>query len=54
MQRAAQEAREGNLQYIQDLPAEDLERLIKQTDEDGRQVSVPCAHGCCNSEGSSS
>lgn len=45
MERAAEEARAGNLAYISSLPAEDLSRLLQRVDEDGRTL----LHAACTS-----
>lgn len=38
MERAAEAAREGNLQYLSSLTAEELGRLVGKQDEDGRTL----------------
>lgn len=49
MERAAEEARAGNLAYISSLPAEDLARLLQRVDEDGRTLlHAACTSGSLN------
>lgn len=46
MDRAAEEARAGNLQYFHGLPADQLAPLVRSTDDDGRSLfHSACASG---------
>ena len=38
MQVAADAAREGNITHFHGLPEDELQRLVKKTDEDGRSL----------------
>ena len=45
MDKACQEAREGNLEYIRAIAAPDLQRFISRTDEDDRTLLHAAASG---------
>ena len=45
MDKACQEAREGNLEYMRAVAAPDLQRFISRTDEDERTLLHAAASG---------
>lgn len=47
MDKAADHARQGDLDYFRQLPAEELSRLCKRRDEDGRSLLQSAASSGC-------
>lgn len=45
MDKACEQAREGNMEYISSLAEPDLQRLVKAKDEDGRSLLHAAASG---------
>lgn len=45
MDKACEQAREGNIEYITSLAEPDLQRFIGKTDEDGRTLLHAAASG---------